>query len=119
MAGEYDGFYHDEEDLRKNPFCDNMNDFATMKVRDSVKNKISFENNVIFIRLKERDGFNRRKLLHSQKEVIKEIILQFNEQVKDLFGLDGIQIEYDPNIRFDPLGDEGPHQIKDSLDDFL
>lgn len=119
VAGEYDGSYHDEEDLRKNPFCDSMNDFATVKARDSVKNNISYENKVILIRLKEKDGFNRRKLMHNQKEVIQEIILQFNEQVKDLFGFNGVQIEYDPYVRFDPLGKERSHRIKDSLDDFL
>jgi len=53
VAGEYDGSYHDEEDLRKNPFCDSMNDFVAVKVRDSVKNNISYENKVILIRLKD------------------------------------------------------------------
>jgi len=84
IGGEYDGIHHDEEDLRKNPFCNNMGDFASIKARDSVKNKISCEEKVILIRLKEKNGFDRRKLLNNQKEVIQEIIQQFNKQVKEI-----------------------------------
>ena len=119
VAGEYDGLYHDEGDLRKNPFCNSMGDFASIKARDSVKNELSCEEKVIVIRLKENNGFNQRKLMHNQKEVIQEIIMQFNEQVKDLFGFNDVRMKYDPYIRFDPLGVDEPHRIKGSLDDFL
>jgi len=118
VAGEFDGFYHDERDLRKNPFCNSMGDFASIKARDSVKNEISCAEKVIVIRLKENDGFNQRKLMHNQKEVIQEIVMQFNEQVKDLFGFNDVRMKYDPYIRFDPLGEEEPYRIKGLLDAF-
>jgi len=54
----------------------------------------------------------------NQKEVIQEIIQQFNEQVKEFFGLDEVKLKYDPYVRFYPLGEEIPNRIKDSLDDF-
>jgi len=119
VAGEYDGFHHDEKDLGRNPFCDTIEDFAAIKARDSIKNKVSFEKKIILIRLKEKDGFDRKKLLSNQKEVILEIVRQFNEQIKELFGFHDVRISYDPYIRFDPLGLDGPHKIKGSLDDFL
>jgi hypothetical protein len=98
MTGEYDGFHHDEENLRRNPFCDNIEDFATINSRDSVKKKVSYEKKVILIRLKEKDGFDRKKLLSNQKEVIQEIIRQFNKQVRELFGFHDFLIKYDPYI---------------------
>jgi len=96
-----------------------MGDFASIKARDSVKNELSCEEKVIVIRLKENNGFNQRKLRHNQKEVIQEIIMQFNEQVKDLFGFNDVRMKYDPYIRIDPLGVDEPYRIKGSLDDFL
>ena len=119
VAGEYDGFHHDEKDIGKNPFCDTLEDFAAIKVRDSVKDKVSFEKKIILIRLKEKDGFDRKKLLSNQKEVILEIVRQFNERVKELFGFYNVRISYDPYARFDPLGLGSPHKISGSLDDFL
>ena len=119
VAGEYDGFYHDEKNLGKNPFCDSLEDFATINARDFVKNKVSNEKKVIIIRLKEKDGFERKKLFSNQKEVIQEIIRQFNEQVRELFGFHDVRLKYDPYIRFDPLGEDEPYRIKGSLDDFL
>ena len=119
VAGEYDGFHHDEENLRRNPFCDNREDFATIKARDSVKNKVSYEKKVILIRLKEKDGFDRKKLLSNQKEVIQEFVRQFNKQVKKIFGFHNVRIRYDPYIKFNPFGGDGPYRIKGSLDDFL
>jgi len=119
IGGEYDGIHHDEEDLGKNPFCNNMRDFASIKVRDSVKNEISYEEKVILIRLKEKNGFDRRKLLNNQKDVIQEIIRQFNKQVKEIFGFNDVRMKYNPYIRFDPLGGEKHHRIKGSLDPFL
>ena len=119
VAGEYDGFYHDERDLRKNPFINSMGDFASIKARDSIKNETSYEEKVILIRLKEKNGFNRRKLINNQKEVIQEIIQQFNKQVKEIFGINDVRMKYDTYIRFDPLGEEEPHRIKASLDAFL
>lgn len=118
VAGEYDSSYHDEEDLRKNPFCDSINDLTTVKARDYVKNDVSCENKVILIRLKEKDGFTRRILMHNQKKVIQEIIQQFNKQIKEFFGLNAVKLSYDPYKRFYPLGEEIPNRIKDSLDDF-
>jgi len=106
VAGEYDGIYHDEEDISQNPFCDDMGEFASIKARDSVKNDISYRKKVILIRLKEKDGFNQKKLLHNQKEVFKEIAKQFNKQVKDLFGFNDVRIKYDPYLRFDPFGEK-------------
>ncbi len=119
VAGEYDGFHHDEENLGKNPFCDNLEDFATINARDSVKNKVSYEKKVILIRLKEKDGFDRKKLSSNQKEVIQEIIRQFNKQVRDLFSFHDVRLKYDPYIKFNPLGEDGPYRTKGSLDDFL
>lgn len=119
IGGEYDGIQHDEEDLGKNPFCNNIRDFAITNARDSVKNEISYEKKVILIRLKEKSGFDRRKLLYNQKEVIQEFILQFNDQIKELFGFHDVRMKYNPYIRFDPLGEVKPHRIKGSLDDFL
>jgi len=119
IGGEYDGIHHDEEDLGKNPFCNNMRDFAITNARDSVKNEVSYEKKVILIRLKEKNGFDRRKLLNNQKEVIQEIIQQFNKQVKEIFGFHDVRMKYDPYIRFDPLGEDEPYRIKGSLDDFL
>ncbi len=88
-------------------------------MRDSVKNEISYEKKVILIRLKEKSGFDRRKLLYNQKEVIQEIILQFNDQVKELFGFHDVRMKYNPYIRFDPLGEDKQYRTKGSLDDFL
>jgi len=119
IAGEYDGFYHDEINIKKNPFCDSMEDFASINARDSIKNEVSYRKKIILIRLKEKDGFNRKMLLKNQKRVIQEIVLQFNEQVKDVFGLYDVQMKYDPYVRFDPLGDGESYRIKGSLDDFL
>ena len=96
-----------------------LQDLATIKARDTVKNIISFKNKIIMIRLKEKDGFNRRKLLKNQKEVIKEIISQFNNQVQEIFGVDNICLKYDPFVRYDPLGEKEPYRIKYSLDNFL
>ncbi|TKJ24061.1 MAG: hypothetical protein CEE42_11265 [Promethearchaeota archaeon Loki_b31] len=119
IGGEYDGIHHDEEDLEKNPFCNNMRDFAIINARDSVKNEVSYEKKGILIRLKEKNGFDRRKLLNNQKEVIQEIIQQFNKQIKEIFGFNDVRMKYDPFIRFDPLGEDEPYRIKGSLDDFL
>jgi hypothetical protein len=119
VAGEYDGFHHDEENLGKNPFCDSIEDFATINARDSVKNKVSYEKKVILIQLKEKDGFDRKKLLSNQKEVIQEIIPQFNKQIRELFGFHEVRIKYDPCIKFNPLGEDEPFRIKGSLVDFL
>ena len=69
--------------------------------------------------MKEKDGFNRRKLLKNHKEVIKEIISQFNNQVQEIFGTKNIYMKYDPLVRFDPLEKKEPYQIRDSLDNFL
>ena len=119
IAGEYDSYYHDEINIRKNHFCKCMEDFASINARDSVKDEFSYRNKIILIRLKERDGFTRRTLLKNQKKVIQEIILQFNEQIKDLFGFNDIQLIYDPYIRFDPLGEVEPYRINESLKDYL
>jgi len=104
VAAEYDGFYHDEQDPEINPYCKSMGDFAKILARDSVKNNESYENKIILIRLKEMKGFDRRKLMFNQKAVLQEIIRQFNEQVKKLFGTHEVRLKYNPNIIFDPLG---------------
>ncbi len=104
VAGEYDGSHHDEEDLIKNPFCNNLEDFASIKARDSVKNKVSYKKKVILIRLKEKNGFDRKKLIYNQKEVIQEFIRQFNNQVKELFGYRDVLLKYDPYIKYKPFG---------------
>ena len=119
VAGEYDGSYHNEENLEKNPFCCSLEDFANANARDSVKNIISYEKKVILIRLKEKNGFDRRKLLFNQKEVIQEIIRQFNNQVRDLFSFYDVRMKYNPFIKFDPLGKDEPYKIKGSFDSFL
>lgn len=119
IAGEYDGIQHDEENIKLNPFCSNHEDFAAIKARDLVKNRVSSENNIIMIRLKEKDGFSRRKLLKKQKEVIKEISSQFNSQIQEKFGSQNIYLKYDPLVRYDPLGKKEPYRIRDSLDNFL
>jgi len=119
IAGEYDGIQHDEEDMSLNPFCEKLEEFAAIKARDLVKNIVSSENKIIMIRLKEKDGFNRRKLLKNQKEVIKEIILQFNNQVQEKFGIKNIYMKYDPLVRYNPLGKKEPYRIRNSLDNFL
>jgi len=119
IAGEYDSFYHDEIDIGKNHFCKRMEDFASVNARDLIKNEFSYRKKVILIRLKEKDGFTRRFLLKNPKKVIQEIILQFNKQVKEIFGLYDVQLKYDPYIRFDPLGEEEPYRINESLGDYL
>ncbi|MBY8987267.1 MAG: hypothetical protein KGD61_02345 [Candidatus Lokiarchaeota archaeon] len=119
VAGEYDGIQHDEENMSLNPFCENLEDFAAIKARDLVKNILSSKNKTILIRLKEKDGFNRRKLLKNQKEVIEEIISQFNNQIQETFDIKSIYLKYNPFVCFDPLGKKEPYRIRDSLDDFL
>jgi hypothetical protein len=71
------------------------------------------------IQLREKDGFNRRRFLKNQKEVIKEIISQFNNQVQEIFGNKNIYLKYNPFVCFDPLGKKELYRIRDSLDDFL
>ncbi len=119
VAAEYDGFHHDEQDLEINPYCKSMRDFAKTLARDSVKNNESYEKEIILIRLKETKGFDRRKLLFNQKVVLQEIISQFNEQVKKLFGTYEVQLKYNPNIIFDPLGEKEPCRVRCLTDDFL
>ncbi len=119
IAGEYDGFYHDEKDIKNNPFCDSMEDYAAVKARDYLKNDISYKKKTILIRLKEKDGFTRKTLLKNQKRVIQETALQFNEQAKTLFGLNNVQMRYDPLVKFDPLGYRRPTLFNGSLDRFL
>ncbi len=119
VGGEYDGFHHDEQDLEINPYCESMRDFAKIRAKDSVKNKESYENKIILIRLKETKVFDRRKLLHNQKEVLQEIIRQFNEQVKNLFGFYDVRLKYNPNIIFDPLGEKKSRRVRGFIDDFL
>ena len=96
-----------------------MGGFAKILARDSVKNNESYENKIILIRLKEMKGFDRRKLMFNQKVVLQEIIRQFNEQVKKLFGNHEVLLKYNPNIIFDPLGEKEPRRIRRLIDDFL
>jgi len=119
VAAEYDGFYHDEQDPEINPYCKSMGDFAKILARDSVKNNESYENKIILIRLKEMKGFDRRKLMFNQKVVLQEIISQFNEQVKKLFGNHEVLLKYNPNIIFDPLGEKEPCRIRQLINNFL
>ena len=37
----------------------------------------------------------------------------------DLFSFHDVRLKYDPYIKFNPLGEDGPYRIKGSLDDFL
>ncbi len=55
--------------------------------------------------------FDRRKLLFNQKVVLQEIIRQFNEQVKKLFGTHKVRLKYNPNMIFDPLGKKNPIEL--------
>ncbi len=119
IAGEYDGFYHDETNINKNPFCDNLENFAAIIARDTIKNEVSYLNKVILIRLKEKKGFTRRKLLKNQKSVIQEIASQINEQIKKLFGFNDVKIRYNPYIKFELLGNDDSQPNKSSLDDYL
>jgi len=49
VAGEYDDFYHAERDLKINPYCKSIRDFAKILARDSVKNSEPKENKLILI----------------------------------------------------------------------
>jgi hypothetical protein len=90
-----------------------------VNTRDTIKNEESFKSRVILIRIREKEGFNRIKLLHSQNEVLQEIVKQFNEHVKKFFGSHKIQINYNPDIIFDLLGKIDPRRIQRSINHFL
>ncbi len=119
VAAEYDGIHHDEENIMQNPFCDSNEEYASIVARDTIKNEISYEKKVILIRLKEKDGFNRRRLQYNQKETMREIISQFKRQIKELFDIEEVELKYDPYIRIDPFGEKEIYRLQGSLDRFL
>ena len=119
MAGEYDGIQHDEDDPDKNPFCDTEIDIIKMKARDNAKNEVAFNKKVILIRLKAIEGFNKWKLLNKQREVLKELIWQFNSQVINLFGYTNVRLKYDPFLILDPLETKESNRLNGPIDDFI
>ena len=119
IAGEYDGIQHSEEDPIKNPYCRNEYEIARTKARDLAKNKISAENTIILIRIKEFKGFNRRVMIYKQGLVLKEITKQFNSQFNTIYGHNNLRLKFNPNKMVNPLGIKSLYERRGPIQKFL
>lgn len=90
IAFEYDGIQHDN--FPNQVHGDNIKRFLLQQARDNMKLRIALDNNVILIKIKEVNGFDRYHLDLIQYEIIK----QFEQATSiSLYMID--EFKYDPS----------------------
>lgn len=91
LAIEYDGIHHDEY---PNYFHKSLKEFCLQHSRDQIKNSEAKNHDTILIRLKKSKNFSLNTFKHYPKKVRKEIIKQFNYQIKKFLGIQSIRLKF-------------------------